>query len=241
MLSNIPSDALSSQKKQLSPETQHISSIIENCISKVELAATFPAVLQFNRQESVDTELSRVLHEHQVLHERLEELQGLEQELDGEQEGGEAGAARKRGRARLEKDIQNTARDMFRFFRAHPDAVVCLGKELGMEARETECTLIRGLKMFHSCMVARLLISVDEELQLVLKNKVCPSYAQNLKIILQQEEEVTAVLNQIEAKVRHQADVEKGHITNQSLVCFMPLTFYLSHFSVHNADFSEKQ
>ncbi|XP_047447687.1 dynein regulatory complex protein 10 [Mugil cephalus] len=197
-----PSDALSIQKKQLSLETQRISNIMENCISKVELAATFPAVLQFNRLESgvVDTELSRVLHEHQVLRKMLEELQDLEQELDGEQEV-EAGAARTRDRAQLEGDIQNAARDMFRFFRAHPDAVLCLGAELGMKSRETECTLIRGFKIFHSCMVARLLTSVDEELLVALKNKPSSFHAQDLNVILQEEKEVTRLLSQIHVEI----------------------------------------
>uniref|UniRef100_A0A3B4UK95 Dynein regulatory complex protein 10 n=1 Tax=Seriola dumerili TaxID=41447 RepID=A0A3B4UK95_SERDU len=156
-----------SQKKQLSFEAQRISKVLENCISQIEIVAALPAIFHLNSASSVvDEELSRALHRHQLLDERLQTLEGLKQESEGEN-----GEARERARAQLETDIKNSVRDLLRFFRAHPDAIFGLRRR-GMEVGESECKLIRGLKMFHSLMVVKLLTSLEEELQLISQRKV---------------------------------------------------------------------
>lgn len=187
-----------SQKKLLSLEAQRISIILENCISQVRIAATLPALLRLNSVSSVvDEELSRVLQEHQILDDRLK------QESDGEQEG-DVGEARKRVRAQLEKDIKNSVRDLLRLVRAHPDAILGLMAEVGMEVGETEYILIRGLEKFHSYMVEKLLTSVDEELQLALCKLAPPLPVFNLEIVISREEKIARVNKETDAKVGHQ-------------------------------------
>uniref|UniRef100_A0A3B4WAN5 Dynein regulatory complex protein 10 n=1 Tax=Seriola lalandi dorsalis TaxID=1841481 RepID=A0A3B4WAN5_SERLL len=187
-----------SQKKQLSFEAQRISKVLENCISQIEIVAALPAIFHLNSASSVvDEELSRALHRHQLLDERLQTLEGLKQESEGEN-----GEARKRARAQLETDIKNSVRDLLRLFRAHPDAIFGL-RQRGMEVGESECKLIRGLKMFHSLMVVKLLTSLEEELQLVLHKPECPSPAHNMERIVLVEEEVATTKKEIDSKVRH--------------------------------------
>ncbi|XP_074494197.1 dynein regulatory complex protein 10 [Sebastes fasciatus] len=186
-----------SQKKLLSVEAQLISNILENCISQVEIAATLPAVLQLNNVSNVvDEELSRALQEHQILDSRLETLEGLKQESNGEQDG-EDGKAR----AQLEKDVKNSVRDLLRVVRAHPDAICGLRAELGMEVGESEYILIRGLEKFHRYVVEKLMTSLDEELQLVLNKQVSSSTAHDLEIIVSQEGEVATAMKQIDATI----------------------------------------
>ncbi|XP_022607768.1 IQ domain-containing protein D [Seriola dumerili] len=185
-----------SQKKQLSFEAQRISKVLENCISQIEIVAALPAIFHLNSASSVvDEELSRALHRHQLLDERLQTLEGLKQESEGEN-----GEARERARAQLETDIKNSVRDLLRFFRAHPDAIFGLRRR-GMEVGESECKLIRGLKMFHSLMVVKLLTSLEEELQLVLRKPECPSPAHNMEHMVLVEEEVATAKKEIDSKI----------------------------------------
>ncbi|XP_044052776.1 dynein regulatory complex protein 10 isoform X2 [Siniperca chuatsi] len=199
-----------SQKKLLSLEAQRISSILENCISQVEIAATLPAVLRLNSVSSVaDKELSRALQKHQILDERLETLEGLKWDSDGEQEG-ESGEARRRERAKLEKDIKNSVRDLLRLVRNHPDVIFGLRTELGMEVGESEYILIRGLEKFHGLMVEKLLTSLDEELQLVLYKQAPSSPAHNLEHMVSVEEELAIAMKEIDAKISHKNDEIKN-------------------------------
>ncbi|XP_070819984.1 dynein regulatory complex protein 10 isoform X2 [Chaetodon trifascialis] len=203
-LENVPQIHELSQKRLLSLEAQHISSILENCISQVETAAYLPAVLRLNSVSSVvDKELSKALQEHQILDKRLEMLDSLKQESDGEEEGG-AGEQRKRARAQLEIGIKKSVRDLLRFVRARPDAMFGLTAERGMEVGEGEYMLIRELEKFHSHMVERLLTSLDKELQLVLHKQVPSSPAHNLEHMVSQEKEVAAHLKEVEAKIYDQ-------------------------------------
>lgn len=200
------------QKKLLSREARRISSILENCISQVEIAAILPAVLRLNSGSGVaDKELSRALQEHQILDERLETLEGLKQESDGEQEE-EAGEARKRTRAQLEKEIKNSVRDLLRLVRANPDAINGLSAELGMDVGESEYMLIRGLEKFHSHVVEKLLTSLDEELQLVRHMQVSSPPAHNLEHMVSLEEGVATAMNEIDAEVRHQVGKKPPHV-----------------------------
>ncbi len=202
------------QKKLLSREAQRISSILENCIRQVEIAAALPAVLRLNSVSGVaDKELSRVLREHQILDERLETLEGLKQESDGEQEG-EAGEVRRRTRAQLEKEIKNSVRGLLRLVRAHPDDINGWRAELGMDVGESECMLIRGLGKFHSHVIEKLLTSLDEELQLVLHKRVSSSpIAHHLERIVSLEEGVATAMKEIDAKVRHQVGKKPSRVT----------------------------
>ncbi|XP_041793270.1 dynein regulatory complex protein 10 isoform X2 [Chelmon rostratus] len=193
-----------SQKRLLSHEAQCISSILEKCIGRVEIAAALPAALRLNSVSSVvDKELSQALQEHQILDKRLETLEGLKQESDGEEER-EAGEQRKRARAQLEKDIKNSVRDLLRLVRGRPDVMFGLTAELGMEIGESENMLIRGLKKFHSHMVERLLTSLDEELQLVLYKQAPSSVAQDLEHIVSLEQEVATDMKDVDAKISEQ-------------------------------------
>lgn len=189
-----------SQKKQFSLEVQRISSILENCISQVEIAATLHAVLRSNSASGVaDQDLSRALQEHQMLEERLETLERLKQESDGEQEG----EARERAKVQLEKDIKNSVRNLLRIVRARPDAMG-LRAELVMEVGESEYILIRELQKFHCHMVEKLLTIVDEELQLVLYKQVPSPPAFNLEHMVSVEEGLATAMKEVDAKVRHQ-------------------------------------
>ncbi|XP_051278823.1 dynein regulatory complex protein 10 isoform X2 [Dicentrarchus labrax] len=186
-------------KKRLSLEAQRVLSILETCISRVEIAAALPAALRLNSESSVvDKELSRALREHQILVERLETLEGLKQESDGEQEG----EARKRARAQLEKDIKNSVRDLLRLVRGHPDAIFSLRAELGMEEGESESVLIRVLQQFHSNMIEKLLTSLDDELQLAkLSKQVISDPAYHLEEIALQEKEVAESLKTVDTEM----------------------------------------
>ncbi|XP_034450620.1 dynein regulatory complex protein 10-like [Hippoglossus hippoglossus] len=183
----------------LSVEAQPISRILEIRISQVEIAVTLPAILRFNSASRVvDKKLISVLQKHQLLAERLkrETLDGLEKEAEGED-----GEERKRAKTRLERDIKNSVRDLLRLLRSHPDAISGLRAERGVEAGESECQLIRGLKMFHSQMVDKLLTSVHEELQLVLYKPSSSSPAHSLVHKAPVEEEVAAAMKSIDAKI----------------------------------------
>lgn len=171
-----------------------------------------PAVLRLNSVSGVaDKGLSRALQEHQILDERLEMLEGLKQESDGEQEG-EAGEARKRTRAQLEKDIKNSVRDLLRLVRAHPDAINGLSAELGVDVGESEYMLIGGFEKFHSHAVEKLLTSLDEELQLVLHKQVSSCPAHDLEHIVLLEKGVATAMKEIDAKVRRQVGKKPSHV-----------------------------
>lgn len=191
------------QNKNLSTEAQCILSILENCISKTETAAVLPALLQLNSVSGIDdTDLSKILQEHQIVVERLEKLEGLKQESGGEQER-EAEEAGEKARAQLDKDLKNSVRDLLRYFRAHPDDYIGLRAKLVMKIEENESKLIKGLKILHSHILEKLLISPDKELQQITNQKSSSS-AQTLeeKISLE-EEEVARALKQVDAEVRH--------------------------------------
>uniref|UniRef100_A0A8D3AEZ4 Dynein regulatory complex protein 10 n=1 Tax=Scophthalmus maximus TaxID=52904 RepID=A0A8D3AEZ4_SCOMX len=158
------------EKRRLSVEAQRISSIVENCISQLEIAATLPAILCLNSDSSVvDEELMRALRKHQLSETRLERetLECIEQESEGEDE-----EARKRVKTPLEKDIKDSVRDLLRLLRSCPDAISGLREEQGMEVGESECELIMVLKMFHSHMVDKLQTSLDEDLQRISRKKM---------------------------------------------------------------------
>ncbi|KAK9522705.1 hypothetical protein VZT92_019152 [Zoarces viviparus] len=175
-----------SQEKLLSDEAQCISRLLENCIVQVEIAATLPALQLDSVSDVVDKELRGLIKEHQILIGRLETLDGLKQESDGEQDG-EAGEVR----AQLEKDIKNSVRDLLRVARVHPDAICGLRAELGMKEGESEYMLIKGLEKFQ-----KLLPSLDyEELQ-----QVSLSLDHNA-IAVSLEEEAATAIKEIDAKI----------------------------------------
>lgn len=201
---DVPKSHEGTQQKLFSVEANRIASILENCISQVEIAASLSAVLLSNSMSSaVDEELSKALQEHQLLGERLETLEGEKQESGGEQEA-ENEESMKKARAKLEKDIKNSVRDLFRHFRTHPDAIFSLKSVLDVEVGDSECKLITGLKMFYSHMVEKLLTSPDEELQLSLYKQVTSSTANDLDHVVSLEEQVDTAMKQIDSLVRHQ-------------------------------------
>ncbi|XP_041854916.1 dynein regulatory complex protein 10 [Melanotaenia boesemani] len=180
------SDPLWLEKMGLSPEAQYISNIIENSISRVEIAASLPNILQVHSLTDVDEDLRRVLQEHQILNEKLEKLEGLKQESEKDQRG-EAEEASRRGKVQLEKDIKSSSRKVLRFFRVNPNAFFSLRAELDVEVGESESILIRALKSFQSHMM-KMLISPDEEPQL------SSAAVRNLEYLIPQEEKVATTL-----------------------------------------------
>ncbi|XP_035494936.1 dynein regulatory complex protein 10 isoform X2 [Scophthalmus maximus] len=196
------------EKRRLSVEAQRISSIVENCISQLEIAATLPAILCLNSDSSVvDEELMRALRKHQLSETRLERetLECIEQESEGEDE-----EARKRVKTPLEKDIKDSVRDLLRLLRSCPDAISGLREEQGMEVGESECELIMVLKMFHSHMVDKLQTSLDEDLQRVLSKPLSSPPAQDLEHITLLREEVATAEKQVDAKISR----KKMEVTN---------------------------
>ncbi|CAK6966621.1 dynein regulatory complex protein 10 [Scomber scombrus] len=198
------------RKKLLSLEAQRIIDILENCISKVEIAASLPALLQLDSMSSiVDKELSRALRVHQILHERLETLEGVRQESEGAQEG-EEGEAKWRATAQLERDMKNSVRDLFRLFRAHPDTFFGLKTELGMKVGESEYKIIRELKRFHGHIIEKLLTSLDEELQQVLSKQSSSLPAHDMKHIISLEKEMSAAIKQRDVEISEQKELESS-------------------------------
>ncbi|XP_030592877.1 dynein regulatory complex protein 10 isoform X2 [Archocentrus centrarchus] len=206
------------QNKNLSIEAQRILSILKNCISKIETAAVLPALLQLNSVSGIgDTDLRKILQEHQLLVERLEKLEDLKQESDGEQER-DAEEAGEEARAQLENDLKNSVRDLLRYFRAHPDGIIGLRAELDMKVEENEYKLIKGLKMLHNHMVEKLLVSPDEEVQQILNQESLPS-AQKLEgKISWEEEEVARALKQVDAEMSQKEDKIK-HLESLLQAC----------------------
>lgn len=191
-----------SQKKLPSSEAQLISSILQNCISKVFIAATLPDLLRLNSLSRVeDEELSKALQRHQVLVERLETLEGLQQESGGDEEAG-----RRRRRAQLEEDVKNSVRDLLRFVGADPGAISGSRAEPGVEVGEDEKMLLRELEKFHRQMVEKLLTSPDEELQQVLLSQVCSHAVADLEEFALKEEEVASASKEVDEKVRKQVE-----------------------------------
>ncbi|XP_062237020.1 dynein regulatory complex protein 10 [Platichthys flesus] len=192
----------------LSVEAQPISRVLEHRISQIEVVVTLPAILRFNSASSVvDEKLNRALEKHRLLAERLErETQdGLKKEAEGED-----GEEQKRANTRLERDIKDSVKDLLRLLWTHPDAIPVFRAERGVEAEESEVKLIRGLKMFHSQMVDRLLTSVHEEQQLVLykPSSSSPAHSQVHKAPV--EEEVAAAIKAIDAKISQKnVEIEK--------------------------------
>ncbi|KAM9360656.1 dynein regulatory complex protein 10 [Symphorus nematophorus] len=190
------------EKKLLSPETQRISSILENCISRVEIAAALPSILQLKSVSSfVDNEkLSRAVEKHQILAERLEKLEVLQLESDGDQKG-EAGV-----RAQLEEDFEKSVMDLLRLFEAHPDAISDWKSEPGIELGESECMLIVALKKFHSLMMEKLMTSPDSR-------KEDPQAADELKCIISQQEETAAAIKELDVKIlQEKSELKKLHL-----------------------------
>ncbi|XP_008280248.1 dynein regulatory complex protein 10 [Stegastes partitus] len=135
----------------LYPEAEHISNVLESCISQAEIAAILSAVLKSNSVSGIeDQELRKALQEHQILEERLE---------------GQAMEASDQAREQLEWNFKKSFRGALRLCQANPGAISGLRAELGIEIEESENILIRELKMFHSNMVKRLLTNLDKEPQ----------------------------------------------------------------------------
>lgn len=193
------------QSKHLSSEAHIILSTLENCISKIETAAALPALLHLNsKSEIVDKDLSKALEKHRILVERLEKLKSLKQESVEEQIRDDRIGGEKE-RAQLGNDLKNSVRDILRYCRAHSDGIIGLRAELDIKIEEKEYKLIKGLKVLHSHMVEKFLISPDEELQLITKQKEFSSSAKDLeKNISLEEEEVAKAIEQVDAEVRCQ-------------------------------------
>ncbi|XP_029960382.1 dynein regulatory complex protein 10 isoform X2 [Salarias fasciatus] len=194
------------EKIHLSPEAQQISSILENCISNMRIAAALPAVLQSDTlSNAADKKLRELLKKHQVLAENVER-EGAEHESQKEREE-ETGKAKTSSRAHLEKDIKNSTRDVLRYFRTHPDTASGLKAELlSMEIGESEGILIRNLEMFHSHMLEKLQASLGEEPQL----PTLSSLTNDLRQIILTEEKLHPATTQSSEG----GNDARGHVTS---------------------------
>lgn len=195
-------DAFLSQKKQIPLAAQRISDIVESCISQVEIAASLPRIIPFCEASGVvDTDLNKALQAHELLGERVEELEGLMSESD-EKLKEEDEERRRRKRVQLGKDIKNSVRDVLRVFKSNPNAFFDLRAKLALEVEENERTLIKVLKMFHSQMLETFLPSQERK----LSNQRLSTPNKGLTHLTLKEEELTAVLKQLDEKVRYQPD-----------------------------------
>ncbi|KAM4746195.1 dynein regulatory complex protein 10 isoform 1-T4 [Anableps anableps] len=188
--------------RKLCHEAQRISSVMENCISRVEIAAALPNILEFCAMSGVvDENLSKALQEHQVLEERLKKLECQKLDELEEKEGEEA---KKREMVRLKENIKNSVRDVLRLFRVHPNVFWGLKEQVNMEVGENERALIRMLQMFHSYVEKRLCsekprvpqrqrpVFLDKTLELLIsKEEDSVATLKDLdKIILQNDSEI---------------------------------------------------
>ncbi|XP_039875617.1 dynein regulatory complex protein 10 isoform X1 [Simochromis diagramma] len=207
------------QSKHLSSEAHIILSTLENCISKIETAAALPALLHLNsKSEIVDKDLSKALEKHRILVERLEKLESLKQESVEEQIR-DARIGGEKERAQLGNDLKNSVRDILRYCRAHSDGIIGLRAELDIKIEEKEYKLIKGLKVLHSQMVEKFLISPDEELQLITKQKEFSSSAKDLeKNISLEEEEVAKAIQQVDAEISQKENTIK-HLESLLQAC----------------------
>ncbi|KAK5910160.1 hypothetical protein CesoFtcFv8_004021 [Champsocephalus esox] len=187
------------QRKPLSLEAKRILNMLENCISGVEFVAMLPALLQLNSLSSVvDKDLSMALQEHQLLEKRLETFECLMQGSDGEQ-----GREVSKAMAGLEKDIKNSLRDLLRLAKAHPDAISGLKAELGktLAVGESEYKLITGLEKFQSCVVERLLTSVEEDLHDQLDLQKSSYQNHRLEVLALKQEKQAIFMEQQDAEI----------------------------------------
>lgn len=138
-------DTTLSPKEKLSPEAESISRVLVNSISQLKIAASLPAIIQFYSESGVqDQDLSRALQTHQVLLERLENLEALQQKQTKKEKG---------TMVQLKNDVKNSVRDILRYFRNHPDVLSGLLAELNVEVGESESMVIENLEMFHDHIV----------------------------------------------------------------------------------------
>ncbi|KAL6114270.1 iqcd [Pungitius sinensis] len=199
-----------SQKELLSHEAQCISSILENSIRRIEIATNLPAVIAlYSVSGIVDKELSRAIREHQILIDRLEALDHLKQESDGELDANVGKAS-----LLLIKEVKNSVRDLLRAAQAHPDAIWGLGAERGhLQLDENQYILIKGLEKFHSNVVEKLQTSPDEELRHILQEQASSSPNPMEELIQEEEEELATYTKIIDAKIiQNNADIE--HLQN---------------------------
>ncbi|KAM8886204.1 dynein regulatory complex protein 10 isoform 2-T2 [Spinachia spinachia] len=194
-----------SRTELLSHEAQCISSILENCIRLIKIASSLPAFLSLNSVSSiVDKELSRAIKGHQILTNRLEALDNMKQESDGQLDANAGKAS-----LLLMKKIKNSVRDLLRAAQAHPDAIRGLGEEIGMKLGENQYILIKGLEKFHSNVVEKLRTSLDEELRHILQEQASSSPEPEMEELLRKGEELATYTKQIDAKITQNNDAIK--------------------------------
>ncbi|XP_068616885.1 dynein regulatory complex protein 10 [Brachionichthys hirsutus] len=186
------------EPRKLSPDAQCISTILDDCICKVEIVAALDAFLQSSPLSGVvDETFRRALQEHLKLVERLKLQVGPKQNSDKEQKG-------EGNEAQLEKDIKSSVRNLLRHVRDHPDALIGLRAEPGWEIGESERSLISEFRKFQSHVSEKLQLSVEEEQELAHCKQVPPSTLANA------EREVSEVLKKIQEMISEKDCVIKG-------------------------------
>uniref|UniRef100_A0A3P8UYA8 Dynein regulatory complex protein 10 n=1 Tax=Cynoglossus semilaevis TaxID=244447 RepID=A0A3P8UYA8_CYNSE len=183
------------KKKLLCSEARRISRIMDNCIRQVLTMATLPMILP-KLSKFTDKDLINELQKHKQICEKLEKK--IE---DGEQEKPERTG--KKGKNNLERDIKNSSRDLLRFLRSCPEAIVALKSVPGVEIGEHELNLVVELKGFHSHMLNKLLTSPCHEKHLPF-HKIGPTH---LDKILHDLEEMS--LEEAEVAAAMKKDPEK--------------------------------
>ncbi|XP_008316735.1 dynein regulatory complex protein 9-like [Cynoglossus semilaevis] len=184
------------KKKLLCSEARRISRIMDNCIRQVLTMATLPMILP-KLSKFTDKDLINELQKHKQICEKLEKK--IE---DGEQEKPERTG--KKGKNNLERDIKNSSRDLLRFLRSCPEAIVALKSVPGVEIGEHELNLVVELKGFHSHMLNKLLTSPCHEKHLPF-HKIGPTHLDKILHDLEEmsleEAEVAAAMKKVNAKI----------------------------------------
>ncbi|XP_068166923.1 dynein regulatory complex protein 10 [Antennarius striatus] len=179
------------EPRNLPPEAQMISKILEDCINKVEIVGTLDVFLQSNCLSSVKDETFRkLLQKHVIL---VEKLQVGSKINSNEEQKGEG--KKPRAKDQLEKDIKDSVRDLLRHVRHHPDALIGLQTEPGLVIGESECSLNSELKVFQTHVWERLQISLEERPH-------CKPVSPSTKAIMDSMvEEVTDTIKKVDERI----------------------------------------
>lgn len=194
-------------ERRLVASDERISSILNDCINKIEMVATVHSVLQSHHLFSIEDEiLSKALKEHRKLALRLD-IQGYKQKPDWKQIG--KGKETSGARAHLEKNYKYSVKELLIHIQKHPDVILHLRADLGFEIGESECLLISELRNTQG----NLQISMEEDPELAHEKRMSLFYITNM---IPLREEVQDTLTELDEQVKLKLYVQK---TNFTYIC----------------------
>ncbi|RVE68181.1 hypothetical protein OJAV_G00089990 [Oryzias javanicus] len=171
-------DASLSEKQKPSLVAQHILSIVEDCFSQVEFSITFPVC-----GVHADETLSQALQAHKILEERFVSLKDVKQESEEEQ-GKIPAKAESREKLKLRQEIKKSVKEILGLYKPHLSVLPSSQVEQGVELSQSECSLIRELKIYQSLVAKRLTSEPEWPVQ-------------SIQDLNSQEEQVAATLKQV--------------------------------------------